>query len=614
MIVSRGTVVAALLASGASVGCAAGPPHFTVLFPDTPQVGPPGPAIPHHGETSSVVVPPSADGAPWSNGCPAEGRAFIAYGDHADSARGTSLVYTEKLSCLGQPGCIKDVPRSLATDPAVDKRGTVWIQTSSAPASNGACIAGPDVPGSEPHAEYPHDLAGTDMMVARVPLFRAGPQGPIAVPGGRIVHFWLASRVVAPRVPVPDVLRWTEGQPIPSPTCHAGIRHVGVMARWSDDCGATWAEPTFIDFDDFVDQRGIKAFPMELASGGRHLVRGPGLLWGTDRFEIHADPFGSSPALYLAAVVVLPDPARGVPSGERRVDVVLRSDDGGMSWKPAYAFPDWGGGPKVMTSTESGRLFVGRCIGVGGGRQRFQLFWFDRRGTELAGYANVDYMQGGAPMDCRSLPSTELFGKVGNALVEEGIARVRSERDTETVRVAYGGVEGAKQVIYVVTVEVSREASCKRPGAMPSGCVKVTPEKKVEGEDGRSLLHLHLVATDRLEYRPASGEDEPSVLTFIEWPHRSTPQVGAVARFHAMVGQRWSDRGSLSVRGGAAQAWTPRVATRNFIGDYDYGAFYVATPDARKPKLMFLSQWPESDPALAGENHGLRVNVVEVTP
>ena len=108
------SVVVATLPS--LMGCASGPPGTMLLFPEPPALMP-STRLSYQAESMAVVVPPSADGAPWPNGCPAAGRAFVGFGDFETPGRGTGLVYTESLACLGAPGCARDVPRAhLAAD------------------------------------------------------------------------------------------------------------------------------------------------------------------------------------------------------------------------------------------------------------------------------------------------------------------------------------------------------------------------------------------------------------------------------------------------------------------------------------------------------------------
>jgi hypothetical protein len=597
-------------------GCA-GKWHTAVVYDQvSPGVPPPGEAAPIQCETASVVVPPSPDGQPWPNGCPASGRAFVAFGDFADSHRGTSVIYTQSLDCLGQPGCMVDAPRALRDDPTIDKHGTIWVRAKGDMGQNGSCLAGPTTPGAKAQPAFPHSSGGTDMMMARVPLVRQTPTGPVTVPGGRIVHFWQANRHVPTPVPASDALSgWGGKGPLPPPSCSTVLKHVGVMVRWSDDCGATWSEPSFIDYDDFVDQRGQKLMPMEIRGGTGLYVRDGGFTWGGDRFEVYADPFnpgpGGHPALYLASVLVLPNHLSPEPIGERRIDVIVRSLDGGETWQPAYLFPDWGGGPKVMTSTESGRLFVGRCIGVGNGVQRFQVFWLDGQGSQLKGSAYIDYKNGKDIGQCRSVASSELLGGVQNSVVDEGLARVSSDGSSDTIRAAYVGVENGQQIIYVVRARVKRSARCEGPGADMSDCVEVISERKLEGGEGRSLMHPHFIETDRMEFVPDSAKDVPAVLSYLEWPSVHNPQAGAIARFLAVAGEKWFEAGTLSMLGGQPAGWAPRDR-HSFIGDYDYGAFF-SVERGRQPHLYYFSQWPQSDARQLPDSQPLRANVIQIT-
>jgi hypothetical protein len=606
-----------MMAGVAAAGCAAKTWHTTVVYGQlSPGVPPPGEAVPIQCETASVVVPPSADGQPWANGCPASGRAFVAFGDFADGNRGTSVIYSQSLDCLGQPGCMVDAPRVMRDEPTADKHGSFWVRAKGDMGQNGSCLAGPTTPGARSLPSFPHYDGGTDMMMARVPLVRATPTGPVIVPGGRIVHFWQAGRHLPTPVPASDSLSgWGGKGALPAPSCAAVLKHVGIMVRWSDDCGATWSEPTFVDPDDFVDQRGQKLMAMEVRGGTGLYVREKGYVWGVDRFEIYADPFNPGPnghpALYLATVVVLPNPQSSEPVGERRIDAIFRSLDGGETWQAAHLFPDWGGGPKVMTSTESGRVFLGRCIGVGGGVQRFQLFWLDGQGSQLKGSAYVDFKNGKDLGQCRSLPSAELFGGVQNAVVDEGLARVASDRSSDTIRAAYVGVENGKQIIYVVRVRVSRSADCEGAGAAKDGCVEVISEHKLEGGEGRSLMHPHFIESDRMEYAPDSTRDVPTVLSYLEWPSVKNPQAGAIARFFAVAGEKWSEAGTLSVLGGQPAGWAPREK-RSFIGDYDYGSFFAVERN-HQPHLYYFSQWPQSDAHQPADSQPLRANVLQIT-
>lgn len=611
---ARGLAVFSLLAL-ASSGCAGAHWASAVVYTQgTPNLSPSEQPSPYAAEMTSVVVPPSNDGKPWPNGCPAAGRLFVAYGNFSDPNRGTSLSYSQDLNCLGSPQCMREVLRGLPDAPQSDRRGLVWVH--SQPGPDGRCQqAGPSLPGSESHPEFPHAWNVTDMGLLRVPLLVAGPQGTSEIKGGRILHFWQAFRAVAPPLPVIDVQRWG-GDEAPAPSCASLVRHVGVMVRHSDDCGATWTEPRFIDFAEMNDRRGQRIFPMELPSRtGNLLVRGKGLHWGTDRFEVYADPFGppGDPrrAMYLTGLVVVPDPARGDPAGEQRREALLRSLDGGVTWETAFAFPDWGGAAKVMTSLPSGRLFVGRCIGGIQGKQRFQLFWFDDMGTTLKGWTFLEHLQNGAPIECRSIPPKAMFGSVNNNLVEDNLARLGSTRSRDAILASYTSVEGDRQVAYVLRVEIDRSSRCEQAGQTPSDCVHITQERKIEGQEDRSVRHIDLIESDRMEFSPASDEVPPVVFSYLEWPSARNPGAGALARFQVRTDEGLSDTGTLSLSQGRPSPWMPKVTSRTFIGDYGYGAFFSEqTP--KKPTLYFFWPWAESDPAVPADNQVLRGNVIKL--
>ena len=528
--------------------------------------GAPGKTPPFLVESASAVVPPN----PANPHCP-RGRLFLAASDY-NRGQPALVLASRGLDCLENSDCFYPVERSLPGGQSIDRRGSFFLQKNPAPGPDGRCLHQYAPGGFRELPVFPSNLAGTDQQLLHVAAPSLGPEG-------RIFHLWQGFGQFPPLVPNTDVSAWRGGDP-PAPGCNIALRRVGLFIRFSDDCGDSWSEPSFINFAELPRADG-SPYEMERLSAQGYVPRGPGLYYGTDRPEIYADLFDPAQAIYATADVAL-------PAG--RFDVILRSLDGGASWSTAYNFSDFAGGPKLLTSTPGGRLYMLRCLG------RYErgklvvlpeLSWFEDRGSRLVGRAWVPFLRDGHPMTCQRADPATMNGAPGG-LGDLSLSRGPSGEREDVLRVVYGSATGrGSQSLYVVSVGVPKGRGCAS-----GDCVRRENAAFFDPPPGTTTFHAHAVD-------PAPGgadEQGVSLLHFLLW---GAPGAPVVPSYFLLSGP-----GRMEGPFSLGDPWWPALGSRKFIGDYNYGSFF-REPSAASV-LHYLVQWPESRSGDPSPNLSLR--------
>ena len=555
------------------------PPSRSVELSPLGLTGETGLPPPFLVESSSAVVPPGAS----HPHCPG-GRAVLATSDYR-RGRSEILYLSRDLECVEGPSCWRTQSKEFAGTPGLMRAGVYPRQRSENVDATGRCLQANDPAGHTLEPSHPASFGGTDQIVLWTGGAGKGTEG-------RLVHLWMGAGAYAPLYPNVDSYRWTPGRPAPTPSCRSPLIRHGLYVRFSDDCGDTWSEPTFINLPAMSTAAG-PLYVFERVENGVYVPRGPGLSWGNDRPELFADPVDPVTPLYISVDATMAD---------GRYDMLLRSDDGGVHWRTAYNYPDFAGGPKVMTSTRD-RLYVARCLGRYGDDGRVtsypELSWFDRQGTRLLGRAWVPFERDGHPVPC-CRPEPELLDGAPGGLGDLSISRGPDGDDEhDSVRVVYGSARpGESQSAYVSAVHVDRGRECTRH---PERCVHVDSASLIDPPPGMSTFHINVI-----DPTPAAGAPLLSSLVQMQlWSrvpgHTVTPARAWLTEHHRL--ENFVPLGP---------SWRPALGSIHFVGDYTYGSFFWTPSASGKPRGHFFTLWPSSLDILE-PNLFLRHRIVNVS-
>lgn len=522
--------------------------------------GEPGLPAPFLVESTSAVVPPGAD----HPHCPG-GRLVLATADY-NRGKPAQLFLSRDLACVEGARCFRAQGSELAGSPGLLRSGAFALQRSEQVDATGRCLQQDDPAGHSLEPSHPASFSGTDQII----LWSNGPR---TGPEGRLVHLWQGAATYAPVFPNVDTRRWSADGPPPAPSCRSPLVRYGLYIRFSDDCGDSWSEPTFLNLAAMGTVAG-PPYPLERVENSVYVPRGPGLSWGTDRPELFADPVDPDAPLYASMDATM---------STGRYDLLMRSDDGGVSWRTTYNYPDFGGGPKAMTSTRD-RLYVVRCLGKVDAQGRVlsypELSWFDRRGTRLLGRATVAFERDGHPVSCcRADPA--LLPGAPRGLGDLAISRGPGDDKHDSIRVVYGSARpGDSQSVYVVSVQVDRERSCQ---SRPDRCLSVASASYFDPPSGLSTFHVSVV-----DPTPADGAPPlPSLVEMQLWS-RLPAQSVTPARLWLTPRHTLEDLAPLG------PSWRPSLGRHHFVGDYTYGSFFWTRGDDGSRRGNFLALWPTS--------------------
>ncbi len=399
-------------------------------------------------------------------------------------------------------------------------------------------------------------VASDSLQLVPTDNFVSADQHVLRLANGQLYVSWLYSSSAA-LTPQPDWWDVVAGNGSGLPASSRG----SMLQLISKNCGQTWTR--LPDLDSAVVDGGKWAWPQ--GSGADNTTPWIG---GWDRQEIYADPFGGRLfATMRATTGTLPQYAAQHADDSY---LFLYSDDNGHNWiKSPIQFPAWE--PLFMTSTPSGRLFLGHCIGTDQGN-RVVVYWIDPK--DLGGSAPTGSTVIGNGTGTFNECETLAQDKLGNVTVEYqplvSLSRMgTSTSQRDTVRVAYPRLENGRQVRFVIGVSVG-----------PDGSALQIPLQVIRATDANgSVLFATFVESDGSDARLTNV----AMLYWLE-----TTNGGTLVARYAMVkdGWEWTTPADLSVSNGTRLEWNP---DGSWIGHYIRGGFY-----ADASAFRYVALWPEN--------------------
>lgn len=390
---------------------------------------------------------------------------------------------------------------------------------------------------------------------------------------------------------------------------HAGERSAYYCWK-SSDCGQTWEVMPTLDSAKVFN--GDCAWPQE-ANGGPWIG-------GWDRPDVYVDPWTGK--VYLTTMcrsgTALAFPTGGGPKtqlafpGKGRTDAVLAVLDPNKSdpkWESLFFFGDHGGNnfmPIANTSTQNGRSFCFQCQnGI-----KPVLFWFDQSSPGKVNKLDLSRDDNGNPTSfwCNSVDSathtqikflspSDIPGQQVNAW---GITLTRGESSSkeDQVRLAYNAFEEGRQVQKIVTVTIKRNVAHPKRS---DNTIKVKLIRTITAQEANgSVLQFAFIDPDPKEFNKSVS----TALAY--WIESDTSNGMLRARMSLLRAKNdWTDL-DLSLK---PISWTPKIRAGNWAGDYIKGAFY-----ADGNILNFVTQWTESDAAIASPNMNVHYAVVKAAP
>ena len=520
-----------------------------------------------HVETASAVMPPGIN-----SNCQG-GRVFVVYGRQY----GASRMASTDIKCYLASGanCFQSQSfNELSSDTFTMSNAKQW--DGSGQPQNFTCNAGQ----TPTQTVQRHNVWYTDSLITRV--------------GNKdLLHAYLAMANHPPKSPVKN--RLNNSIPIgcnnPFTTCSLAIVK-------SSDCGQTWTKQNVIDLNDPAFMNGSWAVP-EYDSSGVSNQKG----YAIDRPEIMVDPYFPFPnktSVFLTAAIRM-----GPQAGKT---IVMRSLNGGDNWLSPVLLPGTnpgnGGNPTVIATTPKNRVYAFRCEGT-----EPRLYWSDDYGASFKdkNSATTKYQDANVgPLDCGVAAPTDIGGNVGAGSPSIGIARWGNP-DVDNVIITYSAVIDKRQVQPVLLV-TTVQAADPNP--------KITANILIQGASGHHVVQASLISTDRFEFKPDEANDPLFDASLLFWLDIASPGSGGAATARYKVVRRgllWQNDQPLALKNGAAYNWNWNVISSNpFIGDYNRASFLFANltgEAAAKPRLHFVSTWPESVPS-ATPNLLIHSNIV----
>lgn len=543
-------------------------------------------------ETSSVVIPPG-------DVCP-DGCVFVGYGNS-----GSASLMGGKLSCLGQPDCLKDIP--LARDaPGGKVKGvgeTITTDEKKLPSLGGNLDAGVCKGGAPSTQDKYLSGGGTDNVLARafdgsVLYMRAG------------VMFFPDTQANCQL----DLRIYDLGYPGTNQEPSNSFRQVDVVYRLPGGGQKSIVMkgrnrlPT--------DPQAWNSRPSQVLIGD--MPNDAPNSSALDRFDLYANPFDQT--IYASG---------GSGTGKRGVNrsLLFASTDNGQSWvKKGYIFGNQYGAyaPFALAATKN-RLYAAVCAATTYPPSPTNpahpvLGWSNDGGQ------NWETSEGGALSDYRcdnAVPASNLAGGGFRLKPDVALAPVHTDfGGNDIIRIAFPSFHSPLVRGQLETKKFKTTVLSVNPGAhedlivlnvtvTKNGRTSVSHVTTIEPPSYGSVVRSGFVRTDPGQL-PGNNGRNTAVLWWLESDnpnYTSSPKMRA--RYLLTRGaNEWGEQQPLAVTTDGAGKLVPVEWTHNkgaFGGDYDNGSFYWY-----KDRLNFFIQWMQDDPTNGVPN--IHYNVVSVLP
>jgi len=489
-----------------------------------------------------------------------------------------------ELSCLGQAGCLQQVP--LAADAPGGKVTGVGqiIRTDGTklPSLGGKLVNGVCSGGTASTQDKYLSGGGTDNVLARafdgsLLYIRAGAMFFPDPQAGCVLDLRVGD------------LGWLPSPPAPpnSPEPSGSFRQVNIVYR-SVDGGKNWTS------SESQVLTGIAPGEPQTHSS-------------LDRFDLFANPFDQ--ILYASG---------GSGTGKRGVNTSLlfASLDNGQSWSKRGSPFDNAYGPYVplaLAATKN-RLFAAVCADTEYPPKNPHpvLGWSSDRGRTWS------TSEGGPLSDLRCDTLTSTANLAGSGFTPQptiAIAPVHGTTKSDLVRLAFTTLRGSTANLpdSLVGAADHQELVVVNVTVTPENETSVSPVTTIKVPKFGSVVRAGFIRAD-----PALLPDRNGVDTaLLWWLESDNPGFTSPARMRARFlvshgANDWTEPQALAVKkhGLPPQQAIVPVEWSNagaWAGDYDNGSFFF-----RNGRLHFLTQWMQDDPA-AGASR-IHYNIVSVAP